>query len=188
MDQTTSYFIATIILFGGPLLALFGYLKFSEIKSKLAQRQTNDKEFLEKYGQAAYNEMLKQRAQNQPFVFDSVVSGPMSGIWYSRAKPETVLQLIEINHETALIGSSPHRLDQLSITGSNAISLSGTWIYPKNPKLHTYAVLELHAKPMADGRTGVTYKYQIAPDDDPFGKQIVVITNHWLKNLVEKAI
>lgn len=186
-EETLYYLIAAILLFGGPVALIFGYIKFDEIKSKIRKREQDDKEFLEKYGQQAYNEMLKQRALNKPSAFSTLASGPLSGIWYSRAAVDKVIGLVQANHETALIGNAPHRLTELAFSGLNQLSLSGQWAYPKNPSLTTIVQLSLEAKPMADGRTGVTYKYKIVPEDDPFAQQIATITNHWLKDLIEKA-
>lgn len=186
-EETLFYAIACFIVFGLPVVAFFAWMKFEDIKQKKLKLEKDDEEYRKQYGELAYQEMIKGRTRNKPTSFSSLTNSESSGIWYSNARADRLPQLIQLNHPEALIGSSPHRLEQLSHTGTNQITLLGEWPYPKKAEITTIAKLELDFVPQADGRTGVKYNYSVAPSDDPFAAQLMKITNFWLQNLIEKA-
>lgn len=186
-EETLYYAIACFIVFGLPVIAFMVWYKWDDIQRKKKQLEKSDKEYLEQYGQVAYDQMLKERARNKGIAFSAITNSESAGIWYSSARIDKLPQLIELNHPAALIGTPPHRLQQLSQTEVNQMTLSGEWTYPKNSKITTIATLQLDLSPQADGRTGVRYNYKIVPEDDPFAAQLMKITNFWLQNLIEKA-
>lgn len=186
-EETLYYAIATLMLFGIPALTFFIWLKFDEIKSKRLLLEKSDKDYKERYGEDAYQQMLKDRERSKSNPFAKLTNSPTSGIWYTRTRLDVLPEFIEINHPTAPIGNAPHRLSKLSCTDTNKLSLSAEWPYPKNPQITTIVVLELEMSAHAGGGSSVRYNYSIAPEDDPFAAQIVELTNFWLQNMLEKA-
>jgi hypothetical protein len=186
-EETLYYAIATLLLFGIPVLTLFLVIKFQDIKSKRLALEKSDNDYKERYGELAFQKMLKERASFKSNPFAKMTNSPTSGIWHTRTRIDVLPQFIEINHPGAQIGNAPHRLSNLICTDTNKLSLTAEWPYPKNPQLTTVVVLELQMSAEPSGGSSVRYKYSIAPDDDPFAAQIVELTNFWLQNLLEKA-
>lgn len=186
-EETLYYAIACFIVFGLPVIGFISWLKWDDKKRAKQQLEKSDEEYRQKYGELAYQEMLKERARNKSMVFSSVTNSVSSGVWYSRVSVDKLPQLIELNHAEALIGTPPHRLMELSQTASNQMTLTGEWPYPKKAEITTVAKLQLDFASQQDGRTGVRYNYTISPQDDPFAAQLMKITNFWLQNLIEKA-
>lgn len=199
-DETLKYLLATVLLFGLPLGSFFVWLRFDEYKSKNKSREESDREFLEKYGQNAYNTLLKNRAllkeqkdslqataaTGAGAPFSSVANTATAGVWFSKTTAQALLELVELNHQEALIGQSPHRLDRLTKTGTNQLILQGSWPYPMNPELNTTCKLELLFQAQSATKSAVKYKYKVDPKDDPIAKQIIELTNFWLENLIKK--
>lgn len=187
-EETILYAIATLLLFGIPALSFFLFMKFQDDKAKRLQIEKSDNEYRERYGEAAYQQMVKERSKvkmGNPFA--KLANSPTAGIWTTGKQLEVVPEFIEVNHPTALIGNAPHRLGKLTRTDTNKLSLSAEWPYPKNPQITTIVVLDLECTAQPAGGTIVKYKYSIAPEDDPFAAQIVELTNFWLQNILEKT-
>lgn len=187
-EETLYYAIATLILFGTPVLAFFIFMKWQDREFQRNTLEKSDKEYKERYGELAYQQMVNERNKNKSNPFAKATNTPTSGVWHTRTRIDMLPNLIQGNHPQALIGNAPHRLDELRTMDRNRISLSGQWPYPKNAQITTIVTLDLVMSSHTDGGCAVRYKYTIAPADDPFAAQIVKITNFWLQNLLENPV
>lgn len=175
------------IVFGIPVIAVVVFFKVSDRKDKEAARKKADAEYLEKYGQGAYEQMLKVRASAPPM--NVAVGSANEGIWYSKCPPEKLIKLIQMNNQQALIGTPPYRLTTFfADLQAQTVTMTGSWPNPKNPEFNTYLELTLSLKMQTDTRTQIIYKYVAEPPDDPFAKQAVMLTSHWLKPFCEGAV
>lgn len=186
MEPVISSLIACFVVLGLPLLILFIVLKLQDRKYCQRQKQQSDEEYLAAHGPDAYKEMLSKRALSPPI--SALVGSPNEGIWYSRCTPDKLIMIIEINHSEALIGNPPYRLSELSSDmQAQEMHFSASWPNPKSPQVSSFLDLHLRLTLQANGRTAIVFKYISNPEDDPFAKQIITLTSHWLKRLCEGA-
>ena len=167
------------------LAALFVYFKLSDKKELEKKREQSDAAYREQYGEQAYRDLLNKRAAKP--AASTVVGNTSEGIWHSRANPDKLMQLVELNLPNALIGTSPYRLAEIQndFKTQEAV-LKGKWPDARTDSI-TFLELCLGFSVQADGRTAVTYKYTAEPADDPFAKQAIMLTTTWLKALFQRA-